>query len=100
MTISCKFYVVFGTTASEGSKNIYKKFDYVLITNVVRNEFLRRFDRLVKGRKVRERSTVRKNPLKGKIVISRTPTHNSYKYNRQKNNNREIISKLNLINKS
>ena len=44
-------------------------------TNVVRNEFLRRFDRLVKGRKVEERNTVRKNPFKGKIVTSHIHAH-------------------------
>lgn len=52
--------------------------DYELLLNVVRNEYLRRFDRSVKGRKVEKRNTVRKNLLKSKIVISHTRTHHSW----------------------
>jgi len=60
---------------------------YRLATNVVRNEFLRRFDRLVKGRKVGEHNTVRKNPLKGKVVTSHTYTHENIKITIHKQNN-------------
>jgi len=48
----------------------------VVVSNVVRNEFLRRFDWLVKGRKVGEHNTVRMNPLKGKVVTSHTHKKN------------------------
>ena len=43
-----------------------KQWCNILTINVI--EFLHRFDRPVKGRKVGERNTVHKNPLKGKIV--------------------------------
>jgi len=60
---------------------IFSKSMLYVICNIVRNEFLRRFDRLVKGRKVEERNMVRKNPLKGKVVTSHTHTKKHKNYN-------------------
>jgi len=54
------------------------------MSNVVRNEFLRRIGGLVKGRKIEERNTVRKNPLEGKIVTSHIHTQKLKNYGARK----------------
>jgi hypothetical protein len=64
----------------------------VVISNVVRVEFLRRVVRLVTDRKHEGRSTVRKTLLKGKIVTSHI-----YTYTQKQKYTIQYINKINLV---